>query len=330
MPEQFTKIKVFVASPGDVPKERQQLDEVIREINTTIGRERNISLDLTKWETHCYPAMGRPQGEINKQIGTYDIFIGIMWKRFGTPTGKAESGTEEEFRHAYRTWQESTVPHIMFYFNKTPFMSADKKEHEQFGKVLEFRSELSEKGLVWEYENVNEFANIVRPHLVQLLSDKFKIVSNKSKHILHQNWDNLDSYLQDSFALAYNQSRRDGSNKIRTSTLFAAMLKLNIEPLNELFTLLPRKSLPDPISGNDKTKDYILDEKPDLSGCVRDSLEKIGPQASIDKKLTTKDIFVDIAKHGTGSSVRRLRTHGITANMIDEIVTQLGWGVIGR
>lgn len=327
MPEQFTKIKVFVASPGDVSKERQQLDDVIKEINSTIGKAKNIFLDLIKWETNCYPAMGRPQAEINKQIGKYDILIGIMWKRFGTSTGEAESGTEEEFNHAYLTWMENKIPHIMFYFNKTPFMARDLKENEQFSKVLEFQSKLSKKSLTWEYKDVNEFADIVRPHLIQLLSDKFRI---ESENILHQNWDNLDSYLQDAFALAYNQSRREGSYKIKTSTLFAAMLKLNIEPLNELFNLLPKGSLPEPLSENDKTKNHILDEEPNLSSCVTESLKKIAPHSSFDRKLTTKDVFVDIAKHGTGSSVRRLRTNGVSATQIDEIVNQLGWQVISR
>ena len=66
--------------------------------------------------------MGRPQGIINKQIGEYDIFIGMMWKRFGTPTGKAGSGTEEEFRLAYEYWETTKSVMILFYFCQAPFM----------------------------------------------------------------------------------------------------------------------------------------------------------------------------------------------------------------
>src|SRR5450759_4663688 len=98
MSEQVQKIRIFVASPGDVGKEREGLKDVVQELNTTIAPYKGLALELVKWETHATPNMGRAQGVINSQLGEYDIFVGLMWKRFGTPTGKAEYGTEEEFR----------------------------------------------------------------------------------------------------------------------------------------------------------------------------------------------------------------------------------------
>ncbi|MYD31374.1 MAG: DUF4062 domain-containing protein, partial [Nitrospira sp. SB0661_bin_20] len=60
-------------------------------------------MDVVRWETRTTPGFGKdPQDVINKQISdAYDIFIGIMWTRFGTPTPRAGSGTEEEFLRAY-------------------------------------------------------------------------------------------------------------------------------------------------------------------------------------------------------------------------------------
>ena len=89
MPAEDTvrKVRVFVASPGDVDAERNTLPTVVQELNTTIAPHKNCFLELVRWETHCTPEMGRPQGVINAQIGRYDIFLGIMWKRFGSPTG---------------------------------------------------------------------------------------------------------------------------------------------------------------------------------------------------------------------------------------------------
>ena len=330
MPDQVARVKIFVASPGDVQSERQQLSEVIKELNSTIAQGKNFLLELVKWESNCYPAMGRPQGEINKQIGFYDIFIGIMWKRFGTPTGKAESGTEEEFRHAYETWKKSNVPRILFYFCTKPFMPKTKEEVNQIGRVIDFRDELSKIGLIWEYSENTDFANVVRPHLIRVLSEIFYQPPKIVKNLLHQYWDNLEPDLQDAFALAYNQSRRDGSKIIKTRTLFASLMKLKPEPLDELFKLLPKGSLPNPIDEKNTTKEYILKEEPNFSGCVTESLENIGFKSSPTKKLTSEDIFVDIAKHGTGKSVASLRTHGVSADKINEIVKQLGWKVIER
>ncbi|PYL26201.1 MAG: hypothetical protein DMF37_02915 [Verrucomicrobia bacterium] len=40
------------------------------------------------------------QDVINHQLAEYDIFLGIMSCRFGSPTKRAHSGTEEEFNRA--------------------------------------------------------------------------------------------------------------------------------------------------------------------------------------------------------------------------------------
>jgi len=330
MSDQPTRIKVFVASPGDVQSERQQLSKVIEELNSTLCRDKDFILQLVRWETDCYPAMGRPQGNINKQIGPYDIFVGIMWKRFGTPTGKAKSGTEEEFMNAYSMWGKSKVPQLLFYFCKAPFMPKSPEEVKQIGKVIDFRKKLSKKGLIWEYAASDDFANVVRPHLARILSEVFKQPQKRSANLLHQCWDNLEPDLQDAFALAYNQSRRDGSNTIRTSSLFAAMMRVKPKPLNELFKILPKDSLPGPIRERSKLKKHVLQEQPYVSGCVADSLLHIGKRASPKRKLSSGDVFVDIAKHGTGSSVASLRAHGVSARKIGQIVSQLGWTVIAR
>ncbi len=48
------------------------------------------------------------QDVINKQIGSdYHIFVGIMWKKFGTETKRAGSGTEEEFSLAYDRYKKN-------------------------------------------------------------------------------------------------------------------------------------------------------------------------------------------------------------------------------
>lgn len=183
MSTQINKVRLFIASPGDVQSEREALSKVINELNltiSTIAPEKGIILELVRWETHCYPAMGRVQSIINKQIGIYDIFIGIMWRRFGTPTGVAESGTEEEFKLAYHEWEKNKkTPHIMFYFcqagSAPPKLS---EEIEQFKKIIAFRSELSKKGFVWEYPDHTSFADIVRPHLIQVLSSIFPVTAS--------------------------------------------------------------------------------------------------------------------------------------------------------
>jgi hypothetical protein len=97
MPHQVSVLRVFVASPGDVMDERSALEQVVRELNLTWSDTLHIRLELIRWETHATPGLGiDAQDVVNRSIGdNYDLFVGIMWSRFGTPTGRAESGTEE-------------------------------------------------------------------------------------------------------------------------------------------------------------------------------------------------------------------------------------------
>ena len=171
MPEQVTKLRVFVASPGDVWKERELLDDVIDELNRGIAADKRLVLELVRWETHAWPDIGEDaQDVINRQIAPGDVFIGIMWNRFGTPTKRAESGTREEFDRAYAYWKKYGRPKIMFYFNRAPFSPSSEDELEQKRKVLAFKEELGDKGaLYWEYNGADEFERAVREHLTQVI-----------------------------------------------------------------------------------------------------------------------------------------------------------------
>lgn len=171
------KVKVFVASPGDVQAERDELSKVVSELNLTISAiapEKGIILELIRYETHTHPGLGDDaQDVINKQALDYDIFVGIMWKRFGTQTRRAGSGTAEEFQHAYERWTKDNSLPVLFYFRQTPLMPKTKDELDQLGKVLSFRDEMSQSGLVWEYEGDNTFGDVIRPHLILVLSRMF-------------------------------------------------------------------------------------------------------------------------------------------------------------
>ena len=183
MAKRFKKIRVFVASPSDVQAERDRLQRVIEELNRTVAQEKGIILELIRWETHVKPGMGRPQEIINSQIGPYDIFIGIMWKHFGTPTGIASSGTSEEFDLAYASWKLNGKPQIMFYFSKSEYFLNSPAEADQVKRVLEFREQLQKRGLICLYDGPESFEQMVRQHL-QLSIAK---LSNKGENPILEN-----------------------------------------------------------------------------------------------------------------------------------------------
>ncbi|MGD9635447.1 MAG: hypothetical protein AB7G28_26050 [Pirellulales bacterium] len=163
-------LSVFVASPSDVSAERTKLEEVIRELNETWSRTLGIRIELLKWETHAYPGMGEDaQAVINQQLpNDFDIFIGIMWCRFGTPTGRAGSGTLEEFERAKKRHDESEgAVKIMIYF-KDEAVAPSKVDIQQLSQLLQFRDSLGEMGsLYWTFSNIDHFEKLVRMHLAR-------------------------------------------------------------------------------------------------------------------------------------------------------------------
>jgi hypothetical protein len=153
-----------------VADERSRLEDVIRELNTTWSRELGLRLELVQWETHAYPDFGDDaQAVINNQIpDDFDIFIGIMWCRFGTPTARAESGTLEEFKRAKS--RHDTDPNsvgLMMYFKDEP-IPPSKLDIEQLATVANFRKSLGNEGaLYWIFKDIDEFEKLLRMHLTR-------------------------------------------------------------------------------------------------------------------------------------------------------------------
>jgi formylglycine-generating enzyme required for sulfatase activity len=146
---------------------------VLAQIERMLGNYLDVHLELVEWKTHVAGDMGRPQEIINRQIGDYDIFVGVMWKRFGTPTGKAESGTEEEFNVAYANWLKYRRPRILFYFSQIPFMPHTQDEVSQLSKVISFKDKLGKKGLIHTYSSTEDFTDLLREHIVKVIQEWF-------------------------------------------------------------------------------------------------------------------------------------------------------------
>lgn len=142
-------------------------------------------------------------------------------------------------------------------------------------------------------------------------------------------WDKLEPDLQDALSITYNLSKREGKRKIRTRHLFAAIARLSPEPFPELVKRLPIEAL-GPIPEDVKPDRPLPEEPIELSACVKESLRTLSSKSTPERKISSTDVFVDIAKHGTGSSVARLREHGVTAEQIEHLVKELGLDVIER
>lgn len=171
MPDVVTRITVFIASPGDVEDERRLVFEAVLDLNDAFAGAANFILESNGWERTSWPGFGvDAQDVINRELGEYDIFVGMFWNRLGTPTARAESGAVEEFRIAYERCTQNRRPLLMLYFRTSAanFLTVD--EVDQKKKLLQFNGTLNELGaLFFEYESLDQFRRFITKHLTKEL-----------------------------------------------------------------------------------------------------------------------------------------------------------------
>jgi hypothetical protein len=154
-------IKVTLCGPGDVEKEIKIAREVIDKWNQTHWESTGWGLKTQHWNTDAVPTMTeRGQAAINHQlIDDSDIIVAVLWTRLGTPTGLAESGTEEEITRA--TAREIRV---LSYFSdlEAPATHHDKIQAE---KLAAFRSKMMKAALPFTFKSRKQFRELFESHL---------------------------------------------------------------------------------------------------------------------------------------------------------------------
>lgn len=170
MPRTEDVLTIFLSSPGDVADERSRFAEAIADWNRAWSRNLGLRLEMVRWEDDAYPAIGvDAQDVINQQLPPdYDLFVGLMWSRFGTPTGRAGSGTKEEFDRALERRKHAPESvDILFYFKDAP-IAPSKLDPDQLGKVQDFRRSLPALGAIfWEFTDADQFEKLVSLHITK-------------------------------------------------------------------------------------------------------------------------------------------------------------------
>lgn len=163
-------VDVFVSSPGDVAEYRNLILSIIQSWNQRNGRTRKLFFNSLRWEDLVAPDMGMTgQDVINNQVGDeYDIFLGVMWAKFGTPTVKAESGTEEEFDRAVARHKSGEPLRVSFLFC-TADVPFSKLDGTQFANVQKFKKKVQAEGCLTR-DFVDEASLI---NAINLILDRF-------------------------------------------------------------------------------------------------------------------------------------------------------------
>lgn len=173
---------LLLSCPGDVVDLIDIVKECIDSFNRLFGEVNKIEIQLKHWSTDSYPQSGgAAQNLLNKQfIHACDACIALFGNKFGSPTDKYESGTEEEIEDMIEAGKQ-----VFMYFIDRP-IKPSTIDMEQYNKVCKFKEKYSEdsKGIYFTVKDENEF----KTHLLNHLTMYFLKLIDKPQSIVEKKY----------------------------------------------------------------------------------------------------------------------------------------------
>jgi energy-coupling factor transporter ATP-binding protein EcfA2 len=194
--ESFSRIKmrrvrVFLASPGDVAEERELARAVIDKLRNEFRYKGCINIETVAWDQPgagvALEATLTPQAAISMGLpkpSECDVVVVLFWSRMGTPLpveytkpdgGRYLSGTEWEYCNAMQAARQHGRPTVWLYRRKqVPNPAFDDPEYEkkkqQWNRVQEFFKLFSDEdgailGSINPYDEPTDFRAQLEDHL---------------------------------------------------------------------------------------------------------------------------------------------------------------------
>jgi hypothetical protein len=181
-PLRIAEYHVFMASPGDMGAERRAVRDFFQEFNETTAQWRKVRFTVVDWENYSSAGVGRPQELITRQTlqrfrGSLALVIALMGQRFGTPTGDAESGTQEEYAWALESFTEHGFPDIKWFFRVPEILAVPTEPAharaavDSWETVLRFKRAVESTNLVREFGDLAEFRELFRRDVTHWLNN---------------------------------------------------------------------------------------------------------------------------------------------------------------
>lgn len=177
MPKSLTQLTIFISGPSDTDADKSALRRVIEELSRRLEKTHSLTLRAVGWPDDVRPGVNTDtQAEVNRQVGSsYDIYVGLIGPRFGTPTPRSGSGTAEELELAVKSFRaDPRALRVLLYFKRAagdPFAM----DLEQLAKVKAFREALPARGILYrDFNDTAEFIGLVNEHLYGLIVDEWR------------------------------------------------------------------------------------------------------------------------------------------------------------
>lgn len=187
-------IKVFLGSPGDLVEERKAAKRIVDEENRNHAVPQGYQFELVGWED-TVAQHGRAQAVINRDLDQCSYFVGVLWKRWGTPPGPEggpyTSGFEEEYQRSAARYENTGKPDISLLF-RTVSSDESSDAGPQLKKVLDFKRSFVEghRGVYQTFDDLREFEDRFRSILALFLRKEFaeevKVESEEQSRTLEE------------------------------------------------------------------------------------------------------------------------------------------------
>lgn len=167
MPTNITRYRVLLSAPSDAEVECKAAEEELHKINRMHCLETGIDFFPTDWRRDSRADSGdEPQKLLNKQIvEDADIILAIFKERFGTPTNKYGSGTEEEIFLGLELGKP-----VLIYFWVPPKGHVSQDE-QQLALIDELKDKLQNKVLYQLFSDLDKLRSQVRHDFTKLMYD---------------------------------------------------------------------------------------------------------------------------------------------------------------
>lgn len=177
MPNNVTVYNLLISCPGDVVDAVKVIEDVVDNFNQKYNSTLNLGVRTRYWKKSSYPQSGgKPQDLLNKQIvKDCDLAVAIFRTRFGTPTDKYGSGSEEEIEIMINAGRQ-----VFLYFDDSP-ISPSEIDTGQYQKVKDFEEKYRTRGIYFSFKSLDEFRNQFDAHITQyfMTLEKVNEITNK-------------------------------------------------------------------------------------------------------------------------------------------------------
>lgn len=182
MPSKVTVYDLLISCPGDVGDAIKVIDDVVELFNQKYNATLNLGIRTRYWKKSSYPQSGgKPQDLLNKQfVEDCDLAVAIFKTRFGTPTDKYGSGSEEEIEIMLNAGRP-----VFLYFDDSPVSPSDI-DAEQYQKVKDFEKKYRTQGIYFSFKSLEVFRSLFDAHITQyfLTLEKVNEITNKQSVLM--------------------------------------------------------------------------------------------------------------------------------------------------